>query len=164
MASKPTGRKKGRPLNIETSSVNNTPNSIINITIPEPPVLGPDGLELWEQIWSAGNQWLREDHDRELIIQACQIKDEIEDMRRALAIGEVQRTYIATNKQPTTHPYVNQIAAGRAMLLSLLSTLGLGPEARTRLGLVEAQSRSILTELQQKSQQRQQQMKVNNNE
>lgn len=161
MANKPTGRNKGRPLKIQISEVTAAPNNN-EAHIPDPPVLGPDGLELWNQIWTAGKQWLREDHDKELIIQACQIKDEIEEMRRALAIGEVQRTYIATNKQPTTHPYVNQIAAGRAMLISLMSSLGLGPEARTRLGLVEAQSRSILTELQDKSNQRQQQMRVNN--
>jgi P27 family predicted phage terminase small subunit len=164
MANKPTGRKRGRPRS-STNSVEIKQNgSLQNLEVPTPPVLGPDGLELWLTIWTAGKQWLREDHDRELVTQACQIKDEIEQMRRALLLGEVKRTYVATNKQPTTHPYVNQIAAGRAQLISLLASLGMGPEARTRLGLVEAQSRNILTELQERSEKRRQEMRAANND
>ena len=157
MANKATGRPRGRPRKLAVTESN--ASLAQKNGVPTPPVLGPDGLELWNQIWIAGKQWLTENHDNELITQACYIKDEIEQMRRALAIGEVKRVYIATNKQPTTHPYVNQIAAGRAMLLSILATLGLGPESRTRLGLVEAQSRSILTELQQNANKRQEQMR-----
>lgn len=157
MANKPTGRKRGRPRNSSLEPSSNS--SLQNLDIPKPPLLGPDGNELWIQIWTAGKPWLREEHDKELVTQACQIKDEIEQMRRAIEIGEVKRTYIATNKQPTTHPYVNQIAAGRAMLISILATLGLGPEARTRLGLVEAQQRNILLELQEKAIERQAKMR-----
>ena len=161
MANKPTGRKRGRPTksSLETSN----PNMLVKYSnIPEPPILGQDGLKLWNQIWIAGENWLREEHDSELIIQACQIKDEIEQMRRALAIGEVNRVYIASNRQPTTHPYVNQIAAGRAMLVSILATLGLGPESRTRLGLVETKTRSILSDLKEASLKRQEEMKNEN--
>lgn len=164
MANKPTGRKRGRPRGTNSSVELKQDSGLQTHNIPEPPVLGPDGLELWNQIWIAGNQWLQEHHDRELITQACQIKDEIEQMRRAIALGEVKRTYIATNKQPTTHPYVNQIAAGRAQLVSLLATLGIGPEARTRLGLVEAKSRNVLAELQERSLKRQQEMRAASDE
>lgn len=156
MANKPTGRQKGRPLTKIAKPVNKIEEEII---IPDAPILGPDGIKLWNQIWTAGRTWLKENHDTEIITQACQIKDEIEILRRSLIIGEVEPTYVATNKQPTTHPYVNQIAAKRAMLLSILATLGLNPEARTNLGLTEAQSRNILEELKIKSEKRLQTIK-----
>jgi P27 family predicted phage terminase small subunit len=163
MAKKPTGRARGRPRKVSDSAVEVSTQNL-SLDIPTPPLLGPDGMQLWLEIWNAGKNWLKEEHDRELITQACQIKDEIEQMRRALSIGEVSRVYIATNKQPTTHPYVNQIGASRAMLLSIMATLGLGPEARTRLGLVEAQSKNILTELQERSFKRQENLWTVNKE
>lgn len=115
--------------------------------IPTPPILGLEGLEMWQEIWSAGNTWLSPVADRRLVTMLCQAQDEAESIRRALATGEVKRHYVVGNGQHVTHPYVNQLKELRVQMTSWLSALGFSPSDRARLGIGEVRQADVFDEL-----------------
>jgi len=123
-------------------------------SIPEAPVLGAKGLELWAELWTAGRTWLSPTVDRPLIEMVCQASDEAEGLRVALVTGEVDRFYVVANGQQVTHPYVNQLKDLRVQITAWLSALGFSPSDRVRLGLGEVRPADVLDELAKRRAQR----------
>ena len=122
--------------------------------IPQPPALGVDGLELWEEIWQSGRSWLSPKGDKAIVRLLCQAQDEYEQLRRSLAIGEVPRTYILPNGSHVSHPYVTQMKELRTQMTAWLSALGFSPSDRARLGLGEVRQMDALDELAQRRNER----------
>ena len=123
-------------------------------SIPSPPELGPDGLDLWERVWGAGRQWLSPDADYPLISMLCQAQDEAEDIRRLLASGEEERFYVVGNGQKVTSPLVSQLKDLRVQITAWLAALGYSPTDRSRLGLGEVRQQDALDELERRRQER----------
>ena len=115
--------------------------------IPEAPSLGPDGLALWEHVWTAGKSWLSPDSDRTIITLLCNAQDEAEDIRRKILSGEIERFYTTANGQMVTHPMVTQLGALRTQMTSWLAAIAFSPADRSRLGLAEVRVRDELDEL-----------------
>lgn len=115
--------------------------------VPELPVLGERGSELWVELWSAGESWLSPTVDRHVIEMLCQAADEAEDLRQKLTTGEVDRFYVIANGQHVTHPYVTQLKDLRVQMTAWLSALGFSPTDRARLGVGEVRRKDILDEL-----------------
>lgn len=162
MATKPTGRPNGRPPKpMEIRRDGDTPKSFRMPAapmpgeglapangIPIPPPLGPDGLQMWNDLWTAGQRWMNPESDSSMMIMLCQAVDESEQIRRALALGEVKRYYTLANGQQVTHPMVTQLRELRAQITSWLSAMGFSPTDRARLGLAEVRMPNELDELQ----------------
>lgn len=119
-------------------------------SIPPAPPLGIDGSELWAQIWSAGKSWLSPESDAAIITLLCQAHDEAEEIRRALAIGEVSRTYVLPNGSWVTHPYVSQLKELRSQMTAWLAAIGFSPADRSRMGLGEVRQVDALDELEKR--------------
>jgi P27 family predicted phage terminase small subunit len=115
--------------------------------IPDAPVLGADGRLLWEQIWIAGKTWLSPAADSHIITMLCQTHDEAEDIRRAIAIGEVPRFYKLPNGSFVTHPLVVQLKDCRTQATAWLAAIGFSPADRARLGLGEVRQSDEFDEL-----------------
>lgn len=115
--------------------------------IPTPPVLGVDGLRLWNQLWLAGKSWLSPDSDQHIMTLLCQAQDESEEIRRGIAIGEVPRFYKLPNGSFATHPLVAQLKELRSQSTAWLSALGFSPADRARLGLAEVRQNDAMDEL-----------------
>jgi len=115
--------------------------------IPECPVLGIDGTRLWNQLWLAGKQWLSPDADMHIIELLCQAQDEAQEIRRAIAIGEVPRFYKLPNGSFVSHPLVTQLSQLRSQSTAWLAALGFSPADRARLGLAEVRQSDALDEL-----------------
>jgi P27 family predicted phage terminase small subunit len=125
--------------------------------IPDPPPLGKDGQQLWDQVWLAGRKWLSVSSDFSMTVMLCQAQDEAEQVRRCLAVGEVRRFYVLANGQQVTHPIVNQLKDLRTQITAWLSILGFSPTDRARLGLSEVRESNALDELERRRTERLQQ-------
>ena len=164
-----TGRPKGRPTKpTEVKRLLGNPGKAklpdapipgegvtVDGSIPKPPVLGQDGLDLWISIWTAGQNWLSPKSDVQLVTMLCQAFDEAEEIRRGIAIGEIKRFYVVGNGQQVTHPLVNQLKDLRVQITSWLSALGFSPTDRAKLGLVEVRQHDPLDELPRRREMRQ---------
>ena len=122
--------------------------------VPTPPALGIDGTEMWFQVWTAGKGWLSPDSDSAVITMMCQAHDEAEQIRRALAIGEVSRFYVLPNGSYVTHPYVGQLRELRSQITAWLASLGFSPADRARLGIGETRQADVLDDLERRRQER----------
>ena len=127
------------------------------LEIPAPPPLGQDGLTLWNTLWKAGGKWLSPEADTPMMTMLCQAQDEMEEIRRAMALGDVKRYYVVGNGQHVTHPMVNQLRELRTQITGWLAALGFSPTDRARLGLAEIRHPDELDELQKRREQRRQQ-------
>ena len=116
-------------------------------TVPTPPSLGPNGLDLWNHVWDAGRAWLSPDSDYTIIRLVCEAHDEYTELRDLLQRGEVERYYVTANGQVVTHPVVTQLANLRTQLTAWLAAIGFSPSDRSRLGLSEVRVRDSLDEL-----------------
>lgn len=125
-------------------------------SIPVAPPLGIDGREMWSHVWDAGRGWLSPDSDYTIVSLLCQAQDEMQEIRRALSLGEVPRFYVLSNGQHVTHPLVNQLKDLRTQTTAWLSALGFSPSDRARLGLAEVRIRDELDELQHRREERRQ--------
>jgi len=165
-----TGRPVGRPAKpTEVKRLLGNPGKVrlpdapmpgqgidVDGSIPEPPLLGPDGLDLWDSIWSSGTNWLSPHSDIQMVKMMCQAYDESEEIRRGIAIGEIKRFYVLANGQTVTHPLVNQLKDLRIQVTSWLSALGFSPTDRAKLGLAEVRQNDPLDELQRRRESRRQ--------
>lgn len=165
---KPTGRPNGRPPKpVEQKRLLGNPGhrhlpdapapgqGLPGVSdIPAVPVLGVDGTELWIEIWESGKSWLSPKADRAIVRLLCQAYDEHEQIRRALAIGEVPRHYVLPNGSYVSHPYVTQMTSLRSQMTAWYSALGFSPADRARLGLGEVRQMDSLDELEQRRNER----------
>ena len=126
--------------------------------IPTPPALGVDGEEMWNQLWAAGKSWLSPDSDGSIITLLCQAHDESEQIRRALAIGEVPRYYVLPNGSYVSHPFVTQLKELRSQKTAWLASLGFSPSDRARLGIGEVRQADALDELERRRNERMRQV------
>ncbi len=122
--------------------------------IPTPPALNEPGLELWEQVWTAGRSWLSPQVDAPIITLLCQAQDEAEDIRAKVNSGEVERYYILPNGSYVTHPLITQLKDLRVQSTAWLASLGFSPSDRARLGIGEVRPADALDELQRRRQER----------
>lgn len=168
MASTPTGRPNGRPPKPteQKRAIGNPGHRPLPEapkvgeglraaeTIPTPPSLGLDGVELWNEIWTAGKGWLSPEADQHFVVMLCQAQDEASILRRSLDLGEVKRFYVLPNGQQVTHPYVKQLQDLRVQMTGWLSSLGFSPTDRARLGLAEVRPTDALDELERRRNER----------
>lgn len=97
--------------------------------------LGSAGLSMWDRVWDSGIAWISPGSDIELLQMTCEMLDERESLRDAVAsLGEREdrRSLRELEKQ----------------IVSNLSLLGFSPSDRTRLGVAEVRAtRSALEDL-----------------
>jgi len=122
--------------------------------IPQPPPLGQDGIKLWNTVWTAGRKWLSPETDEAIVIMLCQAQDEMEEIRRAMQVGDIKRFYVLPNGQQVTHPLVNQLKDLRIQITGWLSAIGFSPSDRARLGIGEVKQYDVLDELQKRRDER----------
>jgi len=109
---------------------------------PIPPrPLGVEGLKLWNRIWDSGKTWISPDTDIELVTILCESMDERTQLRLAVLRGTDWRDRVA-------------LRSLEGQLVSILSTLGLNPTQRGRLGVAEVKARGALEDLLSKRQQK----------
>jgi len=109
---------------------------------PIPPrPLGAEGLKLWNRIWDSGKTWISPNTDIELVTILCESMDERTQLRLAVLRGTDWRDRVA-------------LRSLEAQLVSILSTLGLNPTQRGRLGVAEVKARGALEDLLSKRQQK----------
>lgn len=120
------------------------------IGVPTPPMLGDDGLVLWNHVWVAGKSWLSPESDQTIVAMLCEAQDDYCLIRNLLNSGEEPRFYITANGQMVTHPLVTQLQNLRAQMTSWLAAIGFSPADRSRLGLAEVRVRDDLDELQRR--------------
>jgi len=110
--------------------------------IPIPPrPLGAEGLKLWNRIWESGKTWISPNTDIELVTILCESMDERTQLRLAVLRGTDWRDRVA-------------LRSLEGQLVSILSTLGLNPTQRGRLGVAEVKARGALEDLLSKRQQK----------
>lgn len=121
---------------------------------PVPSTLGKSGRAFWTQAWRAAQAWLSPDLDVVAVESACQLVDQIAEMRRQVAddgllLSEpiVTPAGMVVGDRQVTHPLLKELRAAEKQLQSWLSTLGFDPTARSRLGLAEVKRQSALQQL-----------------
>lgn len=103
--------------------------------VPEAPAnLGEEGKRFWEGIWNHGINWLSPDSDNRAILNAAMLADDL-----ALARAKYRATHEAADGKLLVH--LNKA------FVDALSTLGLDPTSRSRLGVAEVKKMSALDEL-----------------
>lgn len=115
--------------------------------IPAAPLLGDQGLALWNHVWVAGRTWLSPESDVTIVTMLCEAQDDYALIRDTLNSGAEPRFYITANGQMVTHPLVTQLQNLRAQMTSWLAAIGFSPADRSRLGLAEVRVRDELDEL-----------------
>jgi hypothetical protein len=103
--------------------------------IPEPPrpLLKP-GKELWDRIWLMGANWISFDGDGEILLMTCEMVDE----RWNLRIKTMNTDDMAIGRR------VDRLSG---LIKENLSSLGLTPADRTRLGVAQVKGATKLEEL-----------------
>ena len=103
--------------------------------IPDPPrpLLKP-GRRLWDEVWSAGIQWISPTTDMEILLMTCELVDERWNLRIKVMssddMGMARRLDSVSNQ-----------------IVRNLSLLGFTPSDRTRLGVAEVKKASKIQEL-----------------
>lgn len=102
---------------------------------PTPPrPLGSEGLKLWNRIWEHGKNWISPSSDIELVTLLCEAMDERTQLRLMVLRGSDWRDRVA-------------LRSLESQLISILSSLGLNPVERSRIGVAEVKARSVLDDL-----------------
>jgi len=110
------------------------------IETPEPPrPLGPEGLKLWERVWTNGRAWISDRTDIEHVLLLCESMDERTALRLQVLRGSDWRDRVA-------------LRSLEHQIVGMLSSLAFNPVDRTRLGVAEVQGMSKLEELRARSQ------------
>jgi len=76
----PSGRKLPEP--VQVSTITALPSD--HIPTPHRKLANEYGLRLWNQIWTSGAGWLKQNMDTELVMVLCEATDEREQLRRRL--------------------------------------------------------------------------------
>jgi len=119
------------------------PSQLETISLPAgtvPPLrpLGPAGLKLWSDVFSAGETWISPQSDTQLLQMACEQLD-----RRASLLALLGEVGFNRSDHMTVLDLEKQIASN-------LGTLGLTPTDRSRLGVAEIHKSSKLEEMLEK--------------
>lgn len=99
-----------------------------------PPMLGPDGLRLWERVWDSAITWLSPQSDRDAIENAAKLAD---------AVSAARTKYMATLESADARAYVQL----NKSFTDALASLGFDPVSRSRLGVAEVQRVSAIDKL-----------------
>ncbi len=133
-------RKLGNPGKRPLPELKNVITLPMAYETPIPPrPLGSEGLKLWNRIWDSGKTWISPDTDIELVTILCESMDERTQLRLAVLRGTDWRDRVA-------------LRSLEGQLVSILSTLGLNPTQRGRLGVAEVKARGALEDLLSKRQ------------
>jgi hypothetical protein len=128
-------RKLGNPGKRPLPELKNIITLPMAYEVPNPPrPLGSEGLKLWNRIWDSGKTWISPDTDIELVTILCESMDERTQLRLAVLRGTDWRDRVA-------------LRSLESQLVSILSTLGLNPTQRGRLGVAEVKARGALEDL-----------------
>ena len=107
----------------------------VSDSAPEPlRPLGSEGTKLWERIWTSGARWISQSTDIELVQLVCEAMDERTQLRVTVLRGSDWRDRVA-------------LRSLEGDLRGMLSTLGMTPTDRTRLGVAEVRAESVLEQL-----------------
>ena len=103
------------------------------IPTPSRPLL-KHGQKLWDDVWSAGIQWISPTTDMEILLMTCELVDERWNLRIKVMssddMGMARRLDSVSNQ-----------------IVRNLSLLGFTPSDRTRLGVAEVKKASKIQEL-----------------
>ena len=111
--------------------------------IPEPSrQLFEAGREMWDRVWSMGQNWISPQSDIELLLMTCELIDERVRLRTDVWNGKGD-WHDRKALRDLERNIVNN-----------LSLLGFTPTDRSRLGVAEVKARSKLEELKMKREQR----------
>jgi len=104
--------------------------------VPEPlRRLSGDGMDLWQRTWSAGQTWISQETDVELLQMTCEMTDE----------REVLRQFVMENVD-AWHERKALRDLEKAVVVNL-SLLGFTPSDRMRLGVTQVKKESRLDEM-----------------
>lgn len=96
--------------------------------------LGVEGRKMWDRIWSSAQSWIAPSTDIELVQMTCEAMDERVALRVAVLRGSDWRDRVA-------------LRSIESDLRSMLSSLGMTPIDRTRMGVAEVAPMSKLEQL-----------------
>ena len=111
-------------------------------TIPPLRPLGPAGLKLWSDVFSAGETWISPQSDTQLLQMVCEQIDRRTELLEQLDEARFER------------PFHMTILDLEKQIASNLGLLGLTPTDRTRMGVAEVQKNNKLEEMLQRRAQR----------
>ena len=103
--------------------------------VPPPDDLRESGLELWNQIFGAGELWISIRTDTQLVAQVCRQMDRRDELSRRFW------------EEPESRVVNMSLLETEKAIVNGLSLLGFTPADRTRLGLVSARTKSKLQEI-----------------
>ena len=103
-------------------------------TQPEPPEhLQEAAQRLWGQLW--GTHWISQRTDYQIVLMTCELLDEREQVRKALADNPDERQLRIALREI------------EKQLVGQLGVMGFSPSDRSRLGLAEVKTTSKLQQL-----------------
>jgi P27 family predicted phage terminase small subunit len=115
-------------------------------TPPKPPAsLGDSGCEAWDRLWTAGQAWLSNETDYDILSRLCEAHDEREAMREQMAHDGYM--VMGSRDQLRPHPLLVHVRALEAQMTQWETLLGFNPAARSKLGYAEVKRVSKLDEL-----------------
>ena len=124
---------------------------------PVPHGLATDGEVMWTQLWVSAQSWLSAGIDVGLVEQACQLRDEEGALRQV--VGEhghlleepiVTPTGKVAGTKLVANPAVRMLRDVEKSLREVLTSLGLTPTERARLGYIQVKKASVLADLNQR--------------
>ena len=92
------------------------------------------GRDSWDRIWESGSHWISGTTDIQIVQMLCECEDERSHLRGLVWGGNDWRDRVALRSLDT-------------FILSLYSLLGFTPADRSKLGLAEVRSQSVVDEL-----------------
>jgi len=121
------------------------PENLISFEIPPAPDhLGPVGVEVWEDVWSFGENVYNVQSDHYIVERYASMQDR----RQAILVDIAQSGYLVVGSQgqDVLNPLARVLQDLETKLVALEDRLGLSPEARLRLGITAAEHKSRLDE------------------
>jgi hypothetical protein len=125
------GNPSGRKLPEVLPMAQITSLSSSHIPTPHRVLSAEFGLRLWNQIWTSGAGWLKQNMDTELVMVLCEATDEREQLRRKLL------------KNPESWRDRRALREIDRQIITLLGQVGFSPSERGLLGTGETTKHEI---------------------